>query len=125
MIANGAVLTRRFLSEKEKQKVLSELKAGKPPLDVADEFGISKTQVYSIQGKRCAFIGSVLLYAKVTSSRAKYPDIDRAVYKWFRSIRTLSGARKPLPVSGAMIKARALFEVKHQGVAEFSASICQ
>ena len=38
--------TKRFLSEKEKQKVLSELKAGKPPLDVADEFGISKTQVF-------------------------------------------------------------------------------
>ena len=35
-------------------------------------------------------------------SRSKYP---RAVYG-FRSIRTLSGARKPLPVSRAIIKAR-------------------
>ena len=114
--------TRRFLSEKEKQKVLSELKAGKPPLDVADEFGISKTQVYSIRKRKCALIGSVPLYAKVRSSKSKYPAIDRAVYEWFRSIRTLSGTRKPLPVSRAMIKARALFEAKRQGVAEFSAS---
>ena len=91
-------------------------------MDVADEFGISKTQVYSIRKRKCALIGSVPLYAKVTSSKAKYPAIDRAVYEWFRSIRTLNGARKPLPVSRAMIKARALFEAKHQGVSEFSAS---
>ena len=65
--------TKRFLSEKEKQKVLSELKAGKSPLDVADEFSISQTQVYSIRKKKCALIGSVSLYAKVKTSKAKYP----------------------------------------------------
>ena len=125
-------------------------------MDVADEFGISKTQVCSIRKRKCALIGSVPLYAKVRSSKctligsvplyakvrsskcaligsvplyakvrsskSKYPAIDRAVYEWFRSIRTLSGTRKPLPVSRAMIKARALFEAKRQGVAEFSAS---
>ena len=91
-------------------------------MDVADEFGISKTQVYSIRKRKCALIGRLPLYAKVTSSRAKYPAIDRAVHEWFHSIRTLSGARKPLPVSRTMIKARALFEAKRQGVAEFSAS---
>ena len=115
---------RRFLSGNDKQKVLSELKAGKPPLDVAAEFGISKTQVYSIRKKKCASIGKMLvpLCAKVASSRAKHPAIDRAVYEWFRSIRTLTGARKPLPVSRSMIKARALFEAKRQGVIDFRAS---
>ena len=62
------------------------------------------------------------MYTKVTSSRAKYPAIDRAVYEWFHSIRTFSGDRKPLPDSGAMIKAQASFEAKRQGIAEFSES---
>ena len=44
--------TRRFLSEKEKQKVLSELKAGKPPLNVADEFGIIAKPKYIAFGKK-------------------------------------------------------------------------
>ncbi|KAL5517844.1 hypothetical protein EMCRGX_G003472 [Ephydatia muelleri] len=42
------------------------------------------------------------LYSKVASSRAKYSTKG----KWFRSIRTFIGARKPLRVSGAMNKAR-------------------
>ena len=44
---------------------MSELKAGKPPSDVANEFGISKTQVFG--GKKCALIGSVPLYTPISS----------------------------------------------------------
>ena len=62
------------------------------------------------------------IHSKVTSNKAKHPNIDTAVFDWFRSIRVLRSCRKPLPVSRALIKARALYEAKRQGVCNFRAS---
>ena len=66
--------------------------------------------------------GDVSKESKIVVNKAKYPDIDRNVSNWFCSFRALRGTQKPLPVSGPLIKARAMYEAKQQGVQDFKAS---
>ena len=63
--------------------------------------------------------GDVSKESKIVVNKAKYPDIDRNVSNWLRALR---GTQKPLPVSGPLIKARAMYEAKQQGVQNFKAS---
>ena len=111
----------------EKQKVIGDIKAGKHVEDVAREYGISKSQVYRIfQCKdsivRAVAEGSVPTQSKVVVNKAKYPAIDQAVFQWFCSLRSLRRGCKPLPVSRAIIQARAMHEAKALGITDFEAS---
>ena len=110
-------------------KIIDELKFGKsiPDIHVCTEFGISKSQVYRIYKGRDTFIenvskGNIPVHSKLSVNKAKYPAIDNAVFEWFCSLRSLKGVRKPLPVTGPLIKARALHEAKLQEIGNFKAS---
>ena len=56
------------------------------------------------------------------SSKFTIPAIDKAVFEWFCSIRKLRGAKKPLPVTQALITARAMLEARIRGHVDFKAS---
>ena len=93
--------------------------------DVAQQFGIGITQVYKIykaKDELLKSIESVPQDSKIRKTKEKHPVIDAAVFDWFYSLRTLRGARKPLPVSRSLIQARALYEAKQRGITEFKAS---
>ena len=97
----GIRKARTALSVADKKKVLDELKAGKPAVDVAAEFEISRRQVFNIRKHsdavvKCITRRDIPIHSKVTSNKAKHPSIDTAVFDWFRSIRVLRGCRKPL-----------------------------
>lgn len=93
-------------------------------MDVATKYGIGKTQVYKLFKHRATldFDKGVPNYSKLITTKSKYPDIDKAVYDWMCSIRKTIGNRRPLPVSRALIQARAILEAKLRNISNFSAS---
>ena len=107
-------------------KVLEEFKTGKPVMDIVQQFRISKSQVYEIRKRKDSIAkyaaSSSSKHSKIIKKAAKYPAIDSTMFKWFCSVRALIGTRKPLPISRAMIKSRAMLEAKRQVVTKFSAS---
>ena len=123
----GIRKARTALSVSDKKKVLDELKAGKPTVDVAAEFQIRQRQVSNIRKHSDAVVKCITrrdtpIHSILTSNKAKHPNIDMAVFEWFHLIRVLQGCRKPLPVSRALIKSRALYVAKQQCIRNFLAS---
>ena len=117
---------RKSLELCEKLKVIDELKAGKSIDDVHVQFGISKSQAYQLYKDKdalrvSALSGSVPIRSKFRKNKARQPEIDRAVFDWFCSVRSFRGAGKSLPVSRTLIKARALHEARVRGL-DFKAS---
>jgi hypothetical protein len=53
---------------------------------------------------------------------AKYPDVDRETYEWFVKVRHPQGRCKPLPVTSAALKMRALQISVRLGISNFQAS---
>ena len=51
-----------------------------------------------------------------------YPEIDDAVFKWFIKVRNLNKGSKPIPISRAIIQARAKREAAQHGIVDFVAS---
>lgn len=107
--------------------MIDEVKAGKPVVDVAKDFGISKTQVYTLlkskESLQKVFTNKeVPVSSKVSKNKSVYSDVDEAVFEWFCSVRKLRGTKKPLPVSQSLIAARALLEARQRGYKDFKAS---
>ena len=97
----GIRKARTALSVSDKKKVLDELKTGKAIVDVAAKFQISRRQVSNIRKHSDAVVKCITrrdmpIHSKLTSNKAKHPNIDMAVFEWFHSIRVLWGCRKPL-----------------------------
>ena len=105
-------------------KVLEEFKTGKPVMEIVQQFRISKSKSLRNQEayKDSIAASSSSKHSKIIKNTAKHPAIDSAVFEWFCSVRALIGTRKPLPISRAMIKSRAMLEAKRQAVTKFSAS---
>ena len=60
--------------------------------------------------------------AKIIVQKAYYPEIDNAVFEWFKNVRNPLGRCKPLPVSRSIIQARAKQEATKRDIAKFKAS---
>lgn len=114
---------KKFISLKEKIDVVKEFSSGRPVADIAQQFGIGKTQAYRILRNKDELQNTKTpLYCKVLTTKGKYPEIDTAIFDWFCSIRSFSGSRRPLPVSKSIIQARAVHEATKRGIASFNAS---
>ena len=109
---------------KKNIRIINELKVGKSVPDVAQQFVIGITRVYNIYKVKDELLKSIesVPQDSIRKTKEKHPVIDAAVFDWFYSLRTLRGARKPLPVSRSLIQARALYEAKQHGITEFKAS---
>ena len=117
---------RKSLELCEKLEVIKEVKAGKPIDDVCVQFGISKSQAYQLTKDKdalqvSALSGSVPVHSKFRKNKARTPEIDRAEFDWFCSVRSFRGAGKSLPVSRTLVKARALHDAYVRGL-DFKAS---
>ena len=70
------------------------------------QFGISKSQAYQLYKDKDALqvsarSGSVPVHSKFRKNKARTPEIDRAVFDWFCSVRSFRGAGKSLPLAMA------------------------
>ena len=85
-------------------------------MEVAKRYGIGKTQVYKLCKQTVVLEydkgASVPNYSKITTTKSKYPIIDNLVYHWICTVRKTVDNRRPLPLSRAVIKARADAEAK-------------
>ena len=59
---------------------------------------------------------------KIMKAKSRYKEIDEAVFERVRFLRSQCGGRRPLPVSRALIKARAIHEAKARNIYSFKAS---
>jgi AcrR family transcriptional regulator len=115
------------LTNEVKLKVIERVGEKRSHRQVAEEFGISRTQVTRIfQNKenilRAVSSQQVSLTSKVSKMTAKYPDVDRETYEWFVKVRHPTGRCKPLPVTSAALKMRALQISLRLGISNFQAS---
>ena len=63
-----------------------------------------------------------MLKSKKTTSKSKYPEVDNAVYEWFGIVQHPYGKCKPLPLSRAVIQARAKRVAQSLNLVDFKAS---
>ena len=126
-MSGSARKTRKCLTISENINVIKEIRNGRPVKQVASVFGISVAHAYRIFKRKttletCQGNGIVPSHSKIIVNKAKHREIDEAVFEWFYHLRKFHGARKPLPVSRALIEARAKHEAKRRGIKTFNAS---
>ena len=120
---SGGSRKRVFISLADKQGIIKKIESGKKLPNVASEYGISRSQVYKIYKlkdqitKKC-----VPKDCKIMKAKPRYKEIDEAVFEWVRFLRSHYGGRRPVPVSRALIKARAIYEAKARNISDFKAS---
>lgn len=110
---------RVCLSLAEKIKVLEEVDKGCKKIDVAAKFGVSPSCVSLIIKSR----DSIIKKPSVPSSRKRvrvstYEDVNEAVLRWFQVART----HQNVPISGNLIKQKALQFAKEFNCVNFQAS---
>ena len=115
------------LSNAVKLKVIERVSEKISHRRVAEEFGISKTQVTRIfQNKEnirhAVETKNVSLNSKVSKASAKYPEVDQQTHDWFVKARYPAGRCKPLPVTSGVLKMRALQISVRLGIRDFKAS---
>lgn len=97
----------KTLSIEEKYKLLKDIKSGIRNKDVAEKYGIPKNTVSTIVKNEKSILEA--MENRTSCSKIKrlkkgmYEDLDKAVFDWFTSARAQN-----LPVSGAIVKQKAL-----------------
>ena len=118
---------KTLLVPKEHEEVLRELKSGKSRNEIAAARGVSRSQIQGIAKKSSIIArrledGTVKHSSKTLVSRRKFPDVDEAVFKWFKLVRNPMGRCKPLPVSRPILQALARLEAERKVISSFKAS---
>lgn len=118
---------KHSLSISDKLKVLEAVAEGKSERNIAKEFNISKNQVHNIKLRKSAIetLASSEITnrsAKILKNMSKFPDVDLAVFEWFRDLRKPKDGSKPLPVMALNIQERARREAALRGHENFKAS---
>ena len=83
---------RHALSLEERCAVLRLIEEGKSQRKIAKILGVSKTQIQNIQASRSRINQAVKdpivpRKSKITTVKAKHPQLDKAVYEWFCRMR--------------------------------------
>ena len=106
---------------KEKYDARKDVECGMGVVGVAQKYEVGKSILYDwINSKEKimkAFESGGVNLKKKNIRKAKYDDIDSALYKWFCSDRMNN-----LPVSGILLKEKALIYAKKLKINEFVAS---
>ena len=122
-----SVKSKEFLTLEQKLEVLKQLDRGLSERAVAFNFKVSRSQINRIRANRVKierFIQEKIFQpnVKVLKNAAHHPELDSAVFKWFCEMRSPVNRRKPLPISRAIIQARALLEASRRNIDNFQAS---
>ena len=118
---------RHCLTMERRLSVIQQVKSGKSENAVAAELGVSRHQIQGIMKNEKKIIEGVngqqlKLCSKVLVTTNKYPEIDLAVFNWFKQVRNPQGRCRPLPLSRSIIQARARLEAQRMKISEFKAS---
>ena len=120
---SGGSRKQVFISLADKQGIIKKIESGKKLPNVASEYGISRSQVYKIYKLIDQITKkSVPKDCKIMKAKPRYKEIDEAVFEWVRFLHSHYGGRRPVPVSRALIKARAIYEAKARNISDFKAS---
>ncbi|XP_054709229.1 tigger transposable element-derived protein 4-like [Uloborus diversus] len=112
---------RKCLTIKEKISLLNDVESGIKKKDVAAKYGIPANSVSTILKNKDSILSKA---GEVGNSNAKrvrlcvYDDVDQAVLKWIHSVRDQN-----LPLSGSLIKEKALQFANALGYSELQASV--
>lgn len=111
----------KCLSLYEKAKVLEDLNRGFNVTLLAKKYGIAKSTVCSIKNKKEKIIDRVSNTIKPTQKctlrSAELPEMEMQLYKWFIAQR-----ERNMPVSGDMMKQKALSLTASMNLGNFRAS---
>lgn len=111
----------RCLSLHEKAQVLEDINKGLNVTLLAKKYGIAKSTVCSIKNKKTQILERVSntfkLTKKCTLKKAELPEMEIQLYKWF-----LAQRERNMPVSGEMIKQKALNLCASLNISDFKAS---
>ncbi|XP_054711365.1 tigger transposable element-derived protein 6-like [Uloborus diversus] len=110
---------RKSLSVVDKVDLLKDVDCGMKKKDISVKFGIPPSTVSTIIKNRNAVMKS---YENIEPNRKRsktcsYETVDEAVLKWIKVVRDQN-----LPISGPLIKEKALEYAKHFGCDDFQAS---
>lgn len=113
--------TLKTLTIDVKYKLIKEVENGLRNKDAAEKYGIPPNTVSTILKKKESIINAVEGgNSSGTAKRLKkptYENVDKAIIDWFKSIRNQN-----LPVSGGLIKEKALEFARKLGYQNFVAS---
>ena len=116
------------MSRQKRRELTLEMKValirsseGKSHRQLADLYGIGRTQVGSILKRKAEFLeafqGNAQPFKKRFRSAFQYPDIDRLTWEWFQQARQLG-----VPVSGPLIQEKARMFASLLGHVQFKGS---
>lgn len=111
----------KTLTIEDKYKLINEVKNGSKKKDVASKYGVPPNTVSTILKNKESII-TAMEYgtASGSSKRLKkptYENVDKAIIDWFQAARSQN-----LPLSGGLIKEKALEFAKQLGQPDFKAS---
>jgi Tc5 transposase DNA-binding domain./DDE superfamily endonuclease. len=89
---------------------------------VAEELSVSRSQIYTIVRSKETLLrqwsAGTTANAKLTKDRVSaYADINKSVFNWF-----LTARQKNLPISGLILKEKAMEMARNNGMEQFCAS---
>jgi hypothetical protein len=118
----GPTAKRKQFSLEEKKIIISEVDKGLKKGEVAKKYGISPSTLSTILKDRESILKqlqtSVFVPSRKRMRMAQYEDVDTAVYKWFQDVRS-----RNVPLSGPLIRGKALEFAKMLEVENFQASV--
>lgn len=113
--------TLKTLSIDEKFRLIKEVESGARKKDIAVKYGVPANTVSTILKNKQTIITAIEYGgASGSSKRLKkptYENVDKAILEWFKSAR-----RQNLPISGRLIKEKALEFSRQLGQPNFKAS---
>lgn len=108
----------------EKAKIIEDVEKGVNVTLLAKKYGIAKSTVCAIKNKKRDILESVSrtvksnkFTRKCTLKKAELPEMEKVLYRWFINLR-----EKNIPVSGDMIKQKALSISASLNIGDFRAS---
>lgn len=113
--------TLKTLSLDEKFKLIKEVESGSKKKDVAVKYGVPASTVSTILKNKETIVTAIENGGVSGSSKRlkkpTYENVDKAVLEWFKLTR-----RQNLPISGGLIKEKALDFSQKLGLPNFKAS---
>lgn len=99
---------RKHLKLSEKLEILESLSKGRCVTDLAKQFGVAKSTICAIKKRRTLILRKTNqnvdgIRKFKTLKKSTYSKMEKALYKWFISLR-----ERNIPVSGLMLKQKAI-----------------
>lgn len=109
--------SHKCLTILEEKKIIDIAESGGTKKDIAKQFGILPSTLSNILKNKDRTLGLNVSDGKKRFRKCKFPQLEECLVKWFAQCR-----EKNIPMSGAMLKEKALSFALSLGIVGFSAS---